>query len=1373
MHEKTTGICQEKPLGWRHREPQIIDSYELSPFQAGMLFHSLSQPNSGIYIEQVIITLGKSVDPDAIAAVWREIVERHPVMRTSFRWEGTPQPMQDVWDHGELPVEYLYWRDLAPDEYKNRLSTFLSADRKRGFDLSVAPVMRLTLVLSGHETLTIVWTSHHILLDGWSSPKVLRELFDLYETRLRGSTVSLPLPKTAYRAHVEWLRDLDITHAESYWRNALRGFHAPTILWVERSKNDGPGERLGFGAFGIEVPSEQTEALKTAASAAGVTVNTMLQGGWAILLSRLSGTRDIVFGATRACRRSSVSGADEIIGPLINTLPVRVDVDPDAELGPWLRTIRAQSLAVREFEHTPLVKVQSWSDVPQGRLLFENILVYDHMTLDAHLRALGGNWQYRKFQHIGQTNYPLALIACGGTKLLLRVEYSRQRFEDSVAQRLLHYLKNLLDQIAVSAQCRRLATLTLLPSEERHELISLARPVASWSPSVTLHAHLEEQAGRHGDRIAVACEEQTLTYAELNARANRVAHRLRELGARPDDFVGLCTERGLNMIVGMLAILKSGAAYLPLEPAYPEQRIAFMLKDAHVRIAVTEHSLADQLAGAGVNCLLLDTPIEAPEHNPEPTAGPDNLAYAIYTSGSTGTPKGVLITHANVTRLFESTNAWFGFGPEDVWTSFHSYAFDFSVWEVWGALLYGGRLIIVPYWVSRDPSAFRKLLLEQRVSVLNQTPSAFRQLVQADLAESPSPGDYALRYVIFGGETLELHRLRPWFERYGDQRPQLVNMYGITETTVHVTYRPISLTDVESGQGSVIGVPVPDLYVHLLDAQGEPVPVGVPGEIYIGGAGVARGYLNRPELTAQRFITDPFDSSAKARVYRSGDLARRLANGDIEFLGRIDQQVKIRGFRIELGEIEAAIARSSRVADVAVIAREDIPGEKCLVAYLVANGSSTGIIEEVRKALNSQLPDYMLPAHFILLDALPLNSNGKLDRNALPAPHAGGGLQSKTKRPFVAPRTETEHTIAGIWTEVLQLERIGVTEHFFELGGDSMQMMQVVSRCRRVGLHLTARDFSEAPTVEALVKRLDEDAQAARPALRTVLHPAEIPLSFAQPRAVVPLQPRGTRPPIFGVGGPGDSGFCYQALSQVLGTDQPFYGLEPPGLDDATPPLQEVADLADYFSAAIREFHPNGPILIAGYCAGGTVAFELARRLLAQGSNVALLILLASPYPTAYRLAARLKQNLKLIALVIRSLATAAGRLQYLQYVASRVRYHLGRRSRDALAAAKDPVGARVKMVEAAIVDAVRRYQPEHFEGRMALIVTNESYKDHSDRPLEWQRHARAVDVFTGPTLCHHDTILSDFAPVTARLIEKAWAAASAAYTTTSAAEKP
>jgi amino acid adenylation domain-containing protein/non-ribosomal peptide synthase protein (TIGR01720 family) len=1045
----------------------LVDCYELSPTQAGMLVHSLRHPNSGIDIEQVIITLVKSIDPDGISAAWRKAIERHPIMRTSFRWEGVPQPVQDVWDCAELPIEILDWREVPTDEHKSRLSTFLSADRKRGFELSSPPVMRLTLVRTAEGILTVVWTFHHILLDARSISAVLREVFDIYEAWRCGGTVSLPLPKKSYRAHIEWLRSVDLASAESYWRNALEEFYEPTTLWVERPDNLERTEQPDFGAFEIELLPEQTEALKMAASSFGVTVNSVLQGAWAIVLSRLSGARDVIFGATRACRRSGVKEGHEIVGLFINTLPVRVDVDPEAELGVWLGSIREQSLAVRRFEHTPLVKVQSWSEVARTNPLFESILVYNNLTLDEELRAIGGEWQGRRVQLIGQTNYPVALIVYGGVRLLLRLEYSRCRFDDNMARRLIGYVETLLLQIAASAKSRRIASLSLLPVSEKSELINLGRVATSRPTSVPLHTRFEEMADRHRDRIAVVCEAQTLTFAELNARANRVAHRLRELGARPDDLVGLCTGRGLNMIVGMLAILKSGAAYLPLDSAYPQERIAFMLKDAQVRIAVTEQNLTGQLSRAGGNCLvLIDMPIEAPEHNPEPAAGPNNLAYAIYTSGSTGKPKGVLITHANITRLFESTNAWFGFGSEDVWTLFHSYAFDFSVWEVWGALLYGGRLVIVPYWVSRDPTAFRKLLLEQRVSVLNQTPSAFRQLLQADLVEIP--GDYALRYIIFGGETLELHNLRPWVERYGDQRPQLINMYGITETTVHVTYRPILLNDVERRQGSVIGVPIPDLYIRLLDDQGEPVPVGVPGEIYIGGAGVARGYLNRPDLTAARFITDPFDPSGMARIYRSGDLARRLPNGDIEFLGRIDQQVKIRGFRIELGEIEAAIASSYGIADVAVIAREETSGEKFLVAYVVATGCPTDFVDELRKALTAQLPDYMVPSHFILLDALPLNENGKLDRNALPAPRGDQIPRSTTARPVVPPRTDVERIIAEVWAEVLRLNQIGVADNFFELGGDSILMIQVVARCRRAGLALTARDFFKYPTIAKL-----------------------------------------------------------------------------------------------------------------------------------------------------------------------------------------------------------------------------------------------------------------------------------------------------------------
>jgi amino acid adenylation domain-containing protein len=518
------------------------------------------------------------------------------------------------------------------------------------------------------------------------------------------------------------------------------------------------------------------------------------------------------------------------------------------------------------------------------------------------------------------------------------------------------------------------------------------------------------------------------------------------------------------MVVGLLGILKAGGAYLPLDPAYPKERIAFMLEDSRVGVVLTQKALAGDLAGLAVTAVMLDEPLTGAATNPAPVAGADNLAYVIYTSGSTGKPKGAQITHYNVTRLFEATQDWYRFDQNDVWTLFHSYAFDFSVWELWGALLYGGRVVVVPYWVSRSPEEFRELLIRERVTVLNQTPSAFRQLVQADLARPQA--DYALRTVIFGGEALELQSLRPWFERYGDERPLLVNMYGITETTVHVTYRPIRQADLEAGRGSVIGEPIPDLRVYILDPHGEPVPIGVPGELYVGGAGVARGYLNRAELTAQRFVADRFEPGG--RLYRTGDLARRLASGDIEYLGRIDAQVKIRGFRIELGEIESALGTHPAIREAVVLAREDSPGDKRLVAYVVSTDASADLAEALRAHIRTTLPEYMVPAHFVVLEALPLTENGKVDRRALPAP------ERSASQAYVAPRNATEEKLAAIWAEVLKVERVGIHDNFFEAGGHSVLATQVVSRVRAaLAVELPLRELFLVPTISGLAVRID------------------------------------------------------------------------------------------------------------------------------------------------------------------------------------------------------------------------------------------------------------------------------------------------------------
>ncbi|MCT0826116.1 amino acid adenylation domain-containing protein, partial [Pseudomonas aeruginosa] len=570
---------------------------------------------------------------------------------------------------------------------------------------------------------------------------------------------------------------------------------------------------------------------------------------------------------------------------------------------------------------------------------------------------------------------------------------------------------------------------------ERRQTLSEWNPAQrEYAVQGTLQQRFEEQARQRPQAVALILDEQRLSYGELNARANRLAHCLIARGVGADVPVGLALERSLDMLVGLLAILKAGGAYLPLDPAAPEERLAHILDDSGVRLLLTQGHLLEHLPRqAGVEVLAIDGLVldGYAESDPLPTLSADNLAYVIYTSGSTGKPKGTLLTHRNALRLFSATEAWFGFDERDVWTLFHSYAFDFSVWEIFGALLYGGRLVIVPQWVSRSPEDFYRLLCREGVTVLNQTPSAFKQLMAVACSADMATQQPALRYVIFGGEALDLQSLRPWFQRFGDRQPQLVNMYGITETTVHVTYRPVSEADLKGGLVSPIGGTIPDLSWYILDRDLNPVPRGAVGELYIGRAGLARGYLRRPGLSATRFVPNPFPGGAGERLYRTGDLARFQADGNIEYIGRIDHQVKVRGFRIELGEIEAALAGLAGVRDAVVLAHDGVGGTQ-LVGYVVADSAEDAerLRESLRESLKRHLPDYMVPAHLMLLERMPLTVNGKLDRQALPQPDA-----SLSQQAYRAPGSELEQRIAAIWAEILGVERVGLDDNFFELGG--------------------------------------------------------------------------------------------------------------------------------------------------------------------------------------------------------------------------------------------------------------------------------------------------------------------------------------------------
>ncbi|HEV7586849.1 MAG TPA: amino acid adenylation domain-containing protein, partial [Longimicrobium sp.] len=673
-----------------------------------------------------------------------------------------------------------------------------------------------------------------------------------------------------------------------------------------------------------------------------------------------------------------------LIGYFANTLVLRGDLSGDPSFRALLARVRETTLGAYDHQELPFEKLveelnpeRSLSHTPLFQVAFvlQNLGAASAGDADEAPRLGGAVMEpVGRERATAKFDITLTLMQHGG-RTVGHLEYAADLWDRATMERLLGHFGVLLDS-ALAEPETAISDLPLLTDEERAELEARARPAASFPVGTTLHARFAAQAARTPDAVAVTFEGESVTYAELDARANRLAHHLVVLGAAPGDLVGLCVERSLETVVGIVAILKAGVAYLPLDPAYPDERIAHMLEDSGARIVLTTAELAPRVSGDGTRAVPLDAERDEigarPSTAPVVAVDPEALAYVIYTSGSTGRPKGVQVTHANVVRLFAATDAWFGFGADDVWTLFHSYAFDFSVWELWGALLYGGRLVVVPFYVSRNPEAFHALLERERVTVLSQTPSAFRQLIRVDgeAARGGRMADLALRCVVFGGEALDPASLREWVERRGDERPLLVNMYGITETTVHVTFRVIRRADVLAGSASPIGIPIPDLAVQVLDRRGRMVPVGVVGEMHVGGAGVARGYLNRPELTVDRFVPDPYGGEG-ARLYRSGDLARWLPDGGLEFFGRADDQVKVRGFRIELGEVESALRLHSSIRDTLVVVREDVPGDKRLVAYLVGRDGPPDS-EALRTSLRQTLPEYMVPAAFVVLDALPL-----------------------------------------------------------------------------------------------------------------------------------------------------------------------------------------------------------------------------------------------------------------------------------------------------------------------------------------------------------------------------------------------------------------
>ncbi|ETZ57085.1 D-alanine--poly(phosphoribitol) ligase, subunit 1, partial [Mycobacterium avium MAV_120709_2344] len=1035
------------------RQHRIADVLALTPVQQGLLFHANTASGSDdLYAGQLDIAIAGPLDAARLRDAVHAVVHRHPnlVARFCDRYDqavqiipADPAPAWQVVElHGEEQI-----RQLGADERAAVCA-----------DLTESPAFRVALVGTATDRHRLLLTNHHIVLDGWSMPILLGEIFAAYY----GQRLPAPAP---YRGFVDWLAERDLDAARAAWAEVFAGFDTPTLV--------GPQDPVELGPQQVEtftLPADLTRAVTDLARSCHTTVNTVLQAAFARLLCALTGQRDVVFGTTVSGRPAEVPGADTMVGLLINTVPVRANITATTSTADLLHQLQGAYNHTLDHQHLALNEIHRITGQDK---LFDTLFAYENYPIDAG--ALSGDQELAVTDITSResTHYPLTVQAQPGSQLRLQIEYATRVFDDEDIATLIERMRRVL--VAMTADpARPLSSIDVLDPAEHERLHDWGARAVLDRPATrtSIPALFTAQAQRSPQAPAVTFEGRTTTYRELDEASNRLAHLLIGRGVGPGQAVALLLPRSADAIVAILAVLKTGAAYLPIDPALPAARIEFMLDDTAPTAAVTTAALAGPLRGRDLTVVDIgDRALSRQPHTAPPAPDPDHVAHIIYTSGTTGVPKGVAVSHHNVTRLFDAQAVGVELSADQVWTQFHSYAFDYSVWEIWGALLHGGRLVVVSDAVARSPMDFHALLVAENVTVLSQTPSAVRML---------SPQGLESAALVIGAEPCPPELLDRWAPGRA-----MVNVYGPTEATIFST----ASTPLAAGSGAPpIGSPVPGTALLVLDGWLRPVPAGVVGELYVAGRGVGYGYLRRAGLTASRFVACPFGASG-ARMYRTGDLVRWRADGQLDYLGRADEQVKIRGYRIEVGEIRSALAALDGVDEAVVIAREDRPGDKRLVGYITGDADPA----EARARLAERLPAYMVPVAVVVLDALPMTVNGKLDLRALPAPeYAAAGYRS--------PTTPTEEILAGIYAHVLGVQRVGVDDSFFDLGGDSISAMRVIAAINSaLDVGVPVRAIFEAPTVAQLAPRIGEDAGRLDP-LTAGERPAVVPLSFAQSR---------------------------------------------------------------------------------------------------------------------------------------------------------------------------------------------------------------------------------------------------------------------------------
>ncbi|MCU5053216.1 non-ribosomal peptide synthetase [Bacillus cereus] len=1029
------------------------ECYPLSHPQRRIWYTEVIHSDKGICNLRFLFKLHRKMNYSKLNQVVNRVISENDGLCIRLKENEHQEPKQYFIKHEEQEFEFF---DFSNVENTNLLEEWIEQKTKETFTLFNSNLYYFALIKLNDNECAVFGNVHHIIMDGLSiqifTEQIAKYYYEMYNENEEGESEN---------SYVQFLTN------EQTYLNSSR-FQKDQKFWLEEFKTLPSATGLKpYNTYQVSTKASRetfilTEHLKRKIEKFSedykISLYTFFVAAFSLSMYRWTSSLDIGLGMAYGNRMTKMER--KLIGMMVSTVPLRMDIDPEEEVLSFIsRVSRKQSKLLRHQKYP-----------------FDLLLKQINKENNSNVRLFGTTIDYRDRDESGDSLWipnheEVQDFAVHIENLIdidslhVHIDYREELFSKEEIKRFFNVMLAIMENTFEKPK-QKVAEIEIISDEDkRRSLVEFNNPKLDFPSQVTIHEMFERQAMIYPNAIAVTYEKEKITYKELNERANQLAHYLQKKGVGPDTLVGLCVERSHEMIVGILGVLKAGGAYVPLDLTYPEQRLQYILEDASIQLFVTQESLKElKWLPENVEAICLDRDQDEiwkeSKTLPVSSVGPQNLAYVIYTSGSTGNPKGVMIEHHNVIRLFKSTDCWYQFNEKDTWTLFHSYAFDFSVWEIWGALLYGGKLVVVPYWISRSPKDFYQLLVEEEVTVLNQTPSAFRQLIQVCEQEDKNK-NLQLRYVIFGGEALEPTSLLPWFQRYGEKNPQLINMYGITETTVHVTYYPITLDDVQHASRSNIGKRIPDLEVYILDAYQQPVPIGVDGELYIGGAGLARGYLNRPELTAERFISHPFSSDLKARLYRTGDLARYLPDGNLDYRGRIDHQVKIRGFRIEIGEIESTLHTYAYVKEAVVIVREDQPGDKRLVAYVVGDGN----VDAWREYLKAKLPSYMVPSGFVAMEAIPLTANGKVDREALPMPE-----EKQINSECVGPRNSNEQILTTIWKRVLGVKKVGIYDNFFEIGGDSILSIQIISQASQVGLKLTPKQMFECPTIAELAQ---------------------------------------------------------------------------------------------------------------------------------------------------------------------------------------------------------------------------------------------------------------------------------------------------------------